>query len=140
LKKGSTQTPERRANISKALKGRVFTSEHRTKLGNARRGQRHSPETRAKLSRLFSGRKQPQEEIDRRKKAMKRVCRAPVGVEGPTCECCGRSTFGVLSQDHNHETGGLRGKLCYQCNRGLGLFEDSPELLEKAASYLRQYL
>lgn len=29
--------------------------------------------------------------------------------------------------------------LCSSCNRAIGLFKDSPELLEKAMSYLIQY-
>ncbi len=32
--------------------------------------------------------------------------------------------------DHNHETGDFRGILCKTCNRALGLFKDSPKVLE----------
>ena len=42
-----------------------------------------------------------------------------------------------LAVDHCHETSRIRGLLCSQCNRGIGLFRDSPDLLEKAAGYLR---
>jgi hypothetical protein len=45
---------------------------------------------------------------------------------------CGRS----LAVDHNHETGWVRGLLCSKCNRAIGLFKDSRELLLEAASYL----
>lgn len=38
--------------------------------------------------------------------------------------------------DHDHKTGKLRAFLCTNCNRGLGSFMDSPELLTKAAQYL----
>ena len=38
--------------------------------------------------------------------------------------------------DHNHKTGKVRGILCADCNWGLGLFQDNPELLIKAAKYL----
>lgn len=41
-----------------------------------------------------------------------------------------------LSLDHNHTTGELRGLLCNRCNRGLGFFSDSAELLFKAMHYL----
>lgn len=42
-----------------------------------------------------------------------------------------------FSVDHNHDTGKVRGLLCNQCNRALGMFKDSPEILEKALKYLQ---
>ena len=41
-----------------------------------------------------------------------------------------------LAVDHNHKTGKVRKLLCHNCNRGLGLLMDSPELLRKAAEYI----
>jgi hypothetical protein len=41
-----------------------------------------------------------------------------------------------LSVDHNHSTGALRGLLCENCNKGLGFFRDSRELLTEAAVYV----
>jgi hypothetical protein len=38
--------------------------------------------------------------------------------------------------DHNHETGEVRGLLCYSCNNGLGMFQDSQKLLQRAIQYL----
>lgn len=38
--------------------------------------------------------------------------------------------------DHCHITGQIRGVLCGQCNTGLGLFRDDPELLTQARNYL----
>ena len=41
--------------------------------------------------------------------------------------------------DHCHETSVVRGILCSNCNRGLGLFQDNPENLLNAYEYLRKW-
>lgn len=43
-----------------------------------------------------------------------------------------------LSVDHNHTTGKIRGILCNNCNRGIGLLGDTPESLLKAYKYLKE--
>lgn len=44
-----------------------------------------------------------------------------------------------LSLDHDHETGRNRQLLCAKCNKAIGLFDDSPELLIEAAAYLHKH-
>jgi hypothetical protein len=51
------------------------------------------------------------------------------------CYICHRKP-GRLCVDHSHNKSHVRHLLCDQCNFGLGLFKDSPELLRAAAIYL----
>ena len=41
--------------------------------------------------------------------------------------------------DHNHETGEIRGLLCFPCNRCIGQMKDDPERLRSAADYVERY-
>ena len=65
--------------------------------------------------------------------------------QGGVCAICRRKeartlrgTLCALSVDHDHQTGAVRGLLCYACNTSLGGFRDSPALLERAAEYLKE--
>lgn len=67
--------------------------------------------------------------------------------QGNKCFLCGSEGFLIgknnhsekLVVDHCHETGRVRKLLCQNCNRGLGLFQDNPELLRKAADYVETF-
>jgi hypothetical protein len=41
-----------------------------------------------------------------------------------------------LHVDHDHSTSKVRGLLCPNCNKAIGLLHDKPELMRAAASYL----
>jgi len=59
------------------------------------------------------------------------------------CAICGGQGFELapgqrllLVIDHCHESGVVRGLLCHNCNRGLGLFQDNIDSLKTARKYL----
>jgi hypothetical protein len=54
--------------------------------------------------------------------------------QGGVCPICGRADPEHV--DHSHDTGKVRGILCFNCNGGLGQFRDSPDALRSAADYL----
>lgn len=60
------------------------------------------------------------------------------------CAICGRSSSGSsqfkrLVVDHDHTTGKVRGLLCDPCNRGIGLLQDDPSVIQKAIDYLNKH-
>lgn len=57
------------------------------------------------------------------------------------CYICEQEDTTALAVDHNHKTKQVRGLLCRNCNRGLGLLQDNPKFLKKALQYLtRDYI
>jgi len=60
--------------------------------------------------------------------------------QGNRCAICGRfpAKDAVFCVDHCHKTGKVRGLLCQDCNRALGLLRDNPETFMKAADYLKR--
>lgn len=58
--------------------------------------------------------------------------------QGGACAICGREPRSDISLhvDHEHQSGRIRGLLCFRCNNALGDFDDDPTLLRSAASYV----
>ena len=58
--------------------------------------------------------------------------------QGGGCAICGRpAPEGTsLHVDHDHETGAVRGLLCFTCNGALGMLTESREYLDRASDYL----
>ena len=61
------------------------------------------------------------------------------------CSCCekqmdpvGTTKWKPLSPcvDHNHDTYIARGILCFNCNRGIGMFNDDVKIVERVLFYL----
>ncbi len=62
------------------------------------------------------------------------------------CAICKAAAGGVkhgkpilLSIDHDHETNTVRGLLCSKCNFAIGLMDDQPLRLRRAAAYLEKH-
>ena len=59
-------------------------------------------------------------------------------IQGNLCAIC-QTKLEEKCLDHDHKTGKIRDLLCNNCNAGLGKFQDNPELLIKAADYLKEH-
>lgn len=55
------------------------------------------------------------------------------------CAICGVHVDSKAHTDHCHTTGKVRGILCTTCNRGLGYFKDSAEIIQNAIRYLEKH-
>lgn len=61
--------------------------------------------------------------------------------QGGVCSIC-KSPPNLLARqkrlhtDHCHDTKKIRGLLCDRCNRGIGFFDERPDLLKNASDYL----
>lgn len=66
--------------------------------------------------------------------------------QGGACRICREEGFVMdpnrhrakLVVDHCHTSGAVRGLLCHNCNRALGLLKDDPERLLRAVEYLER--
>jgi Recombination endonuclease VII len=63
-------------------------------------------------------------------------------VQNGACAICGKEPpeGHDLHIDHCHVTNVFRGLLCGNCNRGIGIFQDSPDFLLNAAEYLQKFV
>lgn len=62
--------------------------------------------------------------------------------QGGRCAICGihqDDHFRLLSVDHDHKTGKVRGLLCGQCNAGMGNLRDDIHILQSAIQYLQSH-
>lgn len=45
----------------------------------------------------------------------------------------------TISIDHHHGTGRVRGLLCSACNTAIGLLQDDPKIIRRAAAYVQAF-
>lgn len=92
---------------------------------------RNKTPERRRAERLWSKYKITSDEYDERLRIQKGLC-AICRRDDPN------TPHGFWHVDHDHATGLVRGLLCGRCNTGIGQFQDSPTVLERAARYLRK--
>jgi hypothetical protein len=62
-----------------------------------------------------------------------------LAAQGGVCAICGRPPkTRRLNVDHDHNTGRIRGILCWRCNKGLQFFSDDAKHLRRAAAYVKR--
>jgi hypothetical protein len=65
-----------------------------------------------------------------------------LAAQGGVCAICSQPERSArnrhLAVDHCHKTGKVRGLLCTNCNRALGLFSESPAVLSFAINYIER--
>jgi len=108
--------------------------------------EKHKPARKAYAQRRYLNRKEQQAAYTRFKKygiTHSEFLRMVAEQKG-RCAICDRTTQQVgqvraLSVDHDHCTNKVRQLLCHECNSGLGMLQDNPDLLRKAATYIEAH-
>ena len=61
--------------------------------------------------------------------------------QGGLCAICARPPRGKrpLDVDHDHDSGRVRGLLCGNCNRAIGLLDENPELFDRGKDYVLRF-
>ncbi|MFD8026375.1 endonuclease VII domain-containing protein [Streptomyces lavendulae] len=57
-----------------------------------------------------------------------------IAAQGGVCVICRNAPAEHV--DHDHQTGKVRGVLCFSCNAALGQFKDRPDVIRRAAAYV----
>ncbi|MDA5282343.1 endonuclease VII domain-containing protein [Streptomyces sp. Isolate_45] len=57
-----------------------------------------------------------------------------IAAQGGLCLLCREGPAEHV--DHDHQTGKVRGVLCFSCNAALGQFKDRPDVIRRAAAYV----
>ncbi len=65
--------------------------------------------------------------------------RAMLEDQDKRCAICGEIYAEKLFVDHDHESGSVRGLLCYACNSAIGYLRDDPYIAQNAVRYLERH-
>jgi Recombination endonuclease VII len=122
-----------------AARAKKYRSDPRPAIERAQRWQRENPERHRATQREYvaSGRKSASSRKSHLKRKYGLTLEAfdqMLASQGGGCAICGRPDADNV--DHDHETGRVRGILCWNCNIAVGQFEDSVDRVVMAAGYL----
>lgn len=126
-----------------------YTEEEWRKLSKSRRYYiRHPEKAKANRLKFANANKQYMSDRQRKYQLMDKYgiteddYNSMLKDQNGKCAICETTTptgkWKRFAVDHCHITGIVRGLLCNECNRGMGLLKDNPELLLKAANYLQE--
>ena len=160
--KNSRHTEESKAKMSKAHLGKKHSEESKAKMTKIKCSRGHLlAETRkthpngdtycsaCKKIRYDAFRKSNKEKIKKYNRRAK--LKANYGLseanfdelfekQGGKCAICLKEPEDkALHVDHDHRTDAIRGLLCGNCNTGLGLLQDAPEIVNRALEYLKNH-
>jgi|DEB19_MinimDraft_3_1074340.scaffolds.fasta_scaffold28849_5 hypothetical protein len=108
---------------------RPYQIAYMARIGKEKQRERYDPEKRAEsVVKSYGLTLQKYDEILARQNGGCAICGSKVAKTKRNGRFC---------VDHDHETGEVRGLLCAPCNRGIGLLQDNPEILQAGATYLR---
>lgn len=140
----AAMTPEQRREINRA-----YREKHREKVKAKKAAEyRADPERFKARNRAW---KLANPEKYRRRNAVRHRAKTygltPEGLtrllaaQHEACAICGAPLYGgpETCVDHDHTTGAVRGLLCQNDNKALGLLTDDPARLRRAASYLETH-
>jgi hypothetical protein len=147
-------TPEQKAAKTEYQRRRraEFTPEQWEK--ERAKGRRYraklTPERRTELAQAKAGRRRASNNPGRRAAESMRMrlwrhgltrdqYGALLATQDRLCAICGARFTDTPHIDHDHESGVVRGLLCGQCNVGIGMFHDDPDVVYAASLYLRRH-
>lgn len=108
---------------------------HRTTCKVCRYGQRDLERDKARHRVRMRERRVDEPDVLRRnwERCTYGAAKEDIGVDA--CMICGSKR--KLCIDHDHQSDRIRGVLCGKCNTAIGMFDDDPNRMEKAAAYVR---
>jgi len=116
------------------------------KCHNSMQRKKYSIDPMEKVKRqIRAGRRKEKNPLAQRKSELKRLYNITLedyvnlfSIQNGVCAICLEvcKTKKSLSVDHDHFTKKVRGLLCNRCNRAIGMFNDDPDILDRAKKYI----